>query len=101
VTEGVCQASLFEGLFPKKRNSKVRNDTDENGSNDGKVESEVLFSDNDIPGKSSDPRDFLPDHQKDPMSMIKTPSRMSILPKGPKPSTSIFLKINFKFQMSN
>jgi hypothetical protein len=56
----------LKGLFPKQREQQGQEDTDENGSNNGKVESEVLFSDNDISGKFADPRNFLSDQEKDP-----------------------------------
>jgi len=57
---------LLKGLLPEQRKQQGQDDTDEDGGNNGKVESEVLFSDDDISGKSPDPRNFLPDHQKDP-----------------------------------
>ncbi len=56
----------MKGLFPKQREEQGQDDTDENGSNNGKVESEVLLSDDDISGKSPDPWNFLPDHQEEP-----------------------------------
>jgi hypothetical protein len=53
-------------LLPEKRKQQGQEDTDEDGGNNGKVESEVLFFDDNIPGKSPDPRNLLPDQQKDP-----------------------------------
>jgi hypothetical protein len=64
--QGFCQAFLSEGLFSKQRKQQGQEDADKDGSNNGKVESEVLFSDDDISGKPPDPRNFLPNHQKDP-----------------------------------
>jgi hypothetical protein len=57
---------LLKGLFPKQRKQQGQDDTDENGSNDGKVESEVLLSNDDISGKSADPRNLLPEQQQEP-----------------------------------
>jgi len=51
----------LKGLFPKQRKQQGQEDADENGGNNGKVEGEVLLSDDDISGKSPDPRNFLPD----------------------------------------
>jgi hypothetical protein len=53
-------------LLPKQRKQQGQDDTDENGGNNGKVKSEVFLSDDDIAGKSPDPRNFLPDQQKEP-----------------------------------
>jgi hypothetical protein len=56
-------SSFFpEALLPKQRKQQGQDDTDQNRGNNGKVESEVLFPDDNISGKSSDPRNFLPDH---------------------------------------
>ena len=57
---------FLKGLFSKQRKQQGQDDADQNGGNNGKVESEVLFSDDDISGKSPDPWNFLPDHQKEP-----------------------------------
>jgi hypothetical protein len=65
-TESVCQALFLKGLFSKQRKEQGQDDTDKNGGNNGKVESEVLFSDNDISGKSADPLNFLANQQKEP-----------------------------------
>jgi len=52
-------------LLPKKCKQQSQDDADKDGGNNGKVESEVLFSDDDISGKSSDPGNLVPDHQKE------------------------------------
>ena len=57
---------FLKELFSKKREQQSQENADDNGGNDGKVESKVLFSNDDISGKSPDPRNFLPDHQKGP-----------------------------------
>jgi hypothetical protein len=59
-------SSFLKGLFPEQRKQKSQEDTDKDGGDDGKVEGEVLFSDDDVSGKSADPRNFLSDHQEDP-----------------------------------
>ena len=59
-------SSFFRELFPKQCKQQGKEDTDEDGGNNGKVESEVLLSDDDVSGKSPDPRNFLPDHEEDP-----------------------------------
>jgi hypothetical protein len=60
-----CEVFL-KGLFPEQRKQQSQEDTDENGGNNGKVKSKILLSDDDISGKSPDPWNLLPDHQKDP-----------------------------------
>jgi hypothetical protein len=52
--------------FSKQRKQQGQDDANEDGSNNGKVEGEILPSNDDIPGKSPDPRNFLPDQQKEP-----------------------------------
>ncbi len=66
---------LPEGLLPEQRKQQGEEDTDQNGGNNGKVESEVLLSDDDISGKSSDPRNFFPDHQEDADEDDKNPKQ--------------------------
>jgi len=61
-----CQGFFSKKLFSEQRKQQGQDDTDENGGDNGKVESEVLLSDDDISGKSPDPRNFLPDQQKEP-----------------------------------
>jgi hypothetical protein len=48
-------------LFSKQRKQQGQDDTDEDGGNNGKVKSEILFSDEDVSGKSPDPWNFLSD----------------------------------------
>ncbi len=57
--------NVLKKLFSEQCKKQGQEDTDQNGGNNGKVESEVLFSDDDVSGKSPDPRNFLPDHQED------------------------------------
>ncbi len=52
---------FLKGLFPKQRKQQSQEYADEDGGNNGEVESEVFLSDDDISGKSPDPRNFLPD----------------------------------------
>jgi len=54
------------GLFPKQCEQQSEDDADEDGGDDGKVESEILFSNDDISGKSSDPRNFFSKQKKNP-----------------------------------
>jgi len=53
-------------LFPKQCKQQCQDDADKDGGNNGKVESEILFSNDNISGKSSDPRNFLTNQQKEP-----------------------------------
>jgi len=50
-------------LFTEQCKQQCQDDADEDGSNDGKIEGEILFSDDDISGKSTHPRDFLSQEQ--------------------------------------
>jgi len=51
-------------LFPEQCKQQCQNDTDDNGSNNGKVESEILFSDDDVSRKSTHPRNFFSKEQE-------------------------------------
>ena len=66
---------FLKGLLPEQRKEQGEEDTDQDGGNNGKVESEVLLSDDYISGKSSDPRNFLPNHQKHPDEDNKNPQQ--------------------------
>jgi hypothetical protein len=59
-------SSFLKGLFSKQRKQQGQEDADEDGGDNGKVKSKVLFSDDDVSGKSPDPGNSLPDHQEDP-----------------------------------
>jgi hypothetical protein len=56
----------LKGLFPKQREQQGQDDTNKDGGNNGEVESEVFLSDDDISGKSPDPRNLLPNQQEEP-----------------------------------
>ena len=57
---------------------------------DGKVESELLFSNDDISREVCPPREsFLRSTEEDRSRIIKTPRRMSSFPKAPKPNIDL------------
>jgi hypothetical protein len=57
-----CEINLR--LFPKQCKEQSQDDADEDGGNNGKVESEILFSNDDISGKSTHPWNFFSKEQK-------------------------------------
>ncbi len=66
-SEKSLSSTLFlKGLLPKQRKQQGQDNADYNGGNNGEVEGEVLPSDDNISGKPADPRNSLPDQQKNP-----------------------------------
>jgi hypothetical protein len=73
-------------LFPKQHKQQGEDDADEYGGNNGEVESKILFPNDDIPGKSSDPRNFFSDQQKKSNQDNKNTEQNEHLAQGTKPN---------------
>ncbi len=66
-SEKSLSSTLFlKGLLPKQGKQQGQENTDKDGGNNWEVEGEILPSDDNISGKPADPRNLLPDHQKNP-----------------------------------
>jgi hypothetical protein len=53
------------GSLPKQCKQQCQDDADNDAGGDGKIEAEFFLSNDDIPGESSNPRDFLTHQQKE------------------------------------
>jgi hypothetical protein len=82
------------GLFPKQCKQQGQDDADEDGGDNGKVESEILFSDDDVSGKSSDPRNFFTKKQEKANQNNKNPKKYEYFPQRTKSNHLKCLLIN-------
>jgi len=56
--EKIMRRGALDDLFSKQHKKQCEDDADNNGGDNWKVESKILFPDDDIPGKSTYPGDF-------------------------------------------
>jgi hypothetical protein len=56
----------FPKLSPKYPEEERQEDADENGGGEGEIKGKVLFSNDNISGESSDPRNLLSNQQENP-----------------------------------